>query len=413
MTFTIIIAIVGLILGGFTGLEKLFTLGFNKANQNKLLIAFAVTGGFALLATIFAGMGSYVGGIDARLSGSGYPDWLLEAIRLDRESLLRADAFRSFVFVALAFVTIYFGLKNNSVLKYSIMGIAFLVLIDMFFVDRRYLDSKDFTRNPEREFFAETAADKLLKTDPDNHFRVLYLPNPFNDARTSYHHRSIGGYHGAKLRRYQDIVENHLDTEMNELIEMVKAGNTSFTAQGVLNMLDTRYFIAGLDQKGIIPNGHANGAAWFVQAVKKVSSPDEELVDIGNANTKMIAVVDTTKFEVHDSEGYFTAGTIDLVQNYPNHLVYNVDASGQVFAIFSEIYYPEGWIATINGIEAPIIRANYLLRALEIPQGKHKVEFKFEPASYVIGNKIMMSFGLLMLIGALAILGFEIKRSMN
>ena len=413
VTFTIIIAIVGLILGGFTGLERLITLGLNKSNQNKLLIGFAVTGGFSLLAAIFAGMGSYVGGIDARLSGSGYPDWLIDAIRLDRESLLRADAFRSFIFVTLAFVAIFFGLKNNSILKYSIMGIAFLVLLDMFFVARRFLDADSFSRNPQREFFAETSADKLLKTDPDNHFRVLNLPNPFNDARTSYHHRSIGGYHGAKLRRYQDVIEHHLDTEMNEIIEMVKTGNASFTAQGVLNMLDTRYFIAGLDQKGIIPNGHANGAAWFVQAVKKVSSPDQELDDIGNANTKTIAVVDTTKFEVHDSEGYFTAGTIELVQNYPNHLVYDVDASGQVFAIFSEIYYLEGWTATINGNEAPIIRANYILRALEIPQGKHKVEFKFAPTSYVIGNNIMMGFGIMMLIGAASILAFEIRRSLN
>ena len=313
----------------------------------------------------------------------------MQAVRQDREALLRSDSFRSMIFVLMAAGAIWVALKKIVKPELAMLGLALLVLIDMFVVDKRLLKEDSFTRDPQRAFFAETEADKFIKTDKNNHYRVLYLQNPFNDARTSYHHRSIGGYHGAKMKRYQDLIEHQIQGEINDLIVKLRQGNVNFNSEGVLNMLDARYFIAGSRRGEVIGNQAANGAAWFIQQVRKVSTPDEELTDTGNANTKVIAVVNTSKFQIDDSEGYFTGGTIDLVQNKPNHLIYDVDAAGNAFAVFSEIYYPVGWTATIDGVEAEIIQANYVLRALEIPEGKHRVEFKFAPDSYTTGNKVM------------------------
>lgn len=411
VTFTIIITVFAMVLLGFTGLEKLLSDGWNKSSQKKLLIALGITGGFALVSALLAGMGSYVGGIDFRLS-QGAPDWFMQAIREDREALLRADSFRSLSFVLVASGLIWLGMKKLLNLNITLIGLAAFVLIDQFVVDKRLLKSDSFTRDPKREFFAETEADKFIKTDKNNHYRVLYLPNPFNDARTSYHHRSIGGYHGAKMRRYQDLIEAHLQPELQEVIVNLRNGNVNFNSQGVINMLDTRYFIAGSRQREVIGNEAANGPAWFVQQVKKVSTPDEELSDLGNANTKVVAIVNTSKFEINDSEGYFSGGTIELVQEKPNHLIYDVDAAGNAFAVFSEIYYPKGWTATIDGNQAEIIQANYVLRALEIPEGKHRVEFRYEPASYTVGNMVMWFSSILLIVLSLWI-GFRVWKTQS
>ncbi|MEM7299162.1 MAG: YfhO family protein, partial [Bacteroidota bacterium] len=132
----------------------------------------------------------------------------------------------------------------------------------------------------------------------------------------------------------------------------------------------------------------------------------------GNANTKVIAVVNTARFQIDDSEGYFSGGTIDLVQNKPNHLIYDIDAAGNAFAVFSEIYYPNGWTATIDGEEVEIIQANYVLRALEIPEGKHRVEFRYAPDSYTIGNKVMWAANILLILSFFAV-GFQEWRKMS
>ncbi len=409
VTFAIIIPIFCMIPLGFQGIEKLLSEGLTRQNQKKLLIAVSITAGFAFLAAVLAGMGNYVGGIDYRLSSAGYPDWFLQAIREDREALLRSDAFRSMIFILLAVGLIWAIIKKLLNENLALLGLVALVLLDMFLVDRRYLNSDNFQRNPERTFFTETEADKLIKTDKDNHYRVLYLLDPFNDARTSYHHRSIGGYHAAKMRRYQDVVENHLQDEIQEAIAKLRNKDGNFNSLGVLNMLNARYFMVGSAKGEVVGNASANGPAWFVQQVKKVSTPDEEIRDLGNANTKMVAIVNTNRFDVHDEEGYFTGGTIELTQNKPNHLIYNVNAAGNTFTVFSEIYYPKGWTATIDGIAAEIIQANYILRALEIPAGQHTVEFKYEPASYIIGNKVMWASNILLILIAVAHFFYEFK----
>ncbi len=410
VTFAIIIPIFCMPILGFQGLEKLLGQGLNKRNQKILFMAAIATAGFALIAALLAGVGSYVGGIDYRLSSLGYPGWFMQAIKEDREALLRSDGFRSMIFILLATGLIWFIVKKLLNEQVALFGFTILFLLDMFLVDRRYFDKENFSRSPERTFFTETEADKLIKTDKDNHFRVLYLLGPFTDARTSYHHRSIGGYHGAKMRRYQDVVENCLQDEIQEIIIKLRNRDQNFNSLGVINMLDTRYFLAGSARGEVIGNEAANGPAWFVQQVKKVLTPDEEIRDLPNANTKTIAIVNTSRFEVHDEEGYFTSGTIDLVQNRPNHLVYDVDTAGDAFAVFSEIYYPIGWTATIDGQEAEIIQANYILRALEIPEGKHTVEFRFEPDSYVIGNKVMWTANILLIIALAGVCFLEIKK---
>lgn len=407
VTFAIIISIFCMIPLGFQAVERLLQEGLTKQNQKKLFIAVGVSAGFALAAGLLAGMGSYVGGIDYRLSSAGYPDWFLQAVRQDREALLRSDAFRSMIFILLSAGLIWVIAKKLLNENVALLGIALLVLMDMFFVGRRYLNADNFQRSPERTFFTETEADKLIKTDRDNHYRVLYLLDPFNDARTSYHHRSIGGYHGAKMRRYQDVVENHLQDEIQEAIAKLRNKDGNFNSLGVINMLDTRYFMAGSAKGEVVGNESANGPAWFVQQVKKVATPDEEIRDLGNANTKIVAIVNTSRFDVHDEEGYFTGGTIELVQKKPNHLIYDVNAAGNAFAVFSEIYYPEGWSATIDGLEAEIIQANYILRALEIPEGQYTVEFKFEPDSYIVGNKVMWVCSILLVLSLVSFVILE------
>ena len=413
VTFAIVIPIFCMGIIGFKGLEQFLQEGWSKKNQKKLLIAAGSTAGFALAAALFAGVGSYVGGVDFRFSSAGYPDWFISAIRDDRESLLRSDAIRSMIFVLLATAIIWVALKKILDQKLALLALTLLVVIDMYSVDRRYLDNDSFNRSPERTFFEETEADKLLKTDPDNHFRVLNLLGPFNEAKTSYFHRSIGGYHGAKMRRYQDVIERCLQNEIQEAIIKLRNRDLNFNSLGVINMLDTRYFIAGSTRGEVIGNEAANGPAWFAQHVKRVSSPDEEISDLCNANTKTVAIVNTERFEINDQEGYFTGGTIDLVKNDPNHQIYEVDAAGNSFAVFSEIYYPVGWSATIDGVESEIIQANYILRALEIPEGKHTVEFKFQPASYHVGNKIMWASSIIMILVALGTLYVEIKKRLK
>ncbi|MEQ9424244.1 MAG: YfhO family protein [Cyclobacteriaceae bacterium] len=408
VTFSIIIAIFCMGLLGFQGLDKLLSEGLTKPNQRKLLIALGTTAGFALIAAIFAGVGRYEGSVDLQLAAS-VPDWYINAIRLDREALLRGDAFRSFMFVMLAASAIWLGIKNIIPLKFAILGLALLIVADMFFVDKRYLKEDAFRRNPARQFFSANEADRTILQDTDPNYRVFNLINPFNDARTSYHHRSIGGYHGAKMKRYQDLIERCLSVEQQEIMQMVQSRDFSFYSQDVINMLDARYFIAGPNKGHVIPNEYANGPAWFVPKIKKVNNADEEIEAIGNANTKTIAIVDVSKFPV-EKEDYFSGGTIEVVKNEPNQIVYEIDAAGESFALFSQIYYPEGWTATIDGVNTEILRANYVLRAMLIPEGKHTVEFNFEPASYTIGNTVMLICGVLLVLLIVVIGLLEIKK---
>ncbi|PTB95142.1 hypothetical protein C9994_11525, partial [Marivirga lumbricoides] len=269
------------------------------------------------------------------------------------------------------------------------------------------LNEENFKRDVKGAFFAPTEADQQILADK-THYRVLNLNNPFNEARTSYYHSSIGGYHGAKMRRYQDLIENHLQSEIGTAIEILRSGSTDFSELNVLNMLNTKYLKFG-DQAGqIVRNEAALGNAWFVKKVKKVSSPDEEISVLGEINTKNEAVINSERFNISGTN--FSDGTIELANYTPNDLLYKSSNSNAGLAIFSEIYYPKGWKAYIDGNEVDILQTNYVLRALEIPAGDHEIRFEFKPAAYYTGNKIMWGSSILLILLIIGSIVYSIKK---
>lgn len=394
VTMSLNIALLCMPLLGFLGLERLLSNGFDAKVQKKLLISFGVTGGLSLLFFLFAGMFNFNGAVDAQLAG--YPSWYLNALKADREAMMRGDALRSFIFIVLAAGLLWFYLKGKLGTSLLMFGIGLLILIDLWAVDKRYLTEENYVRPIRNAFFEATPADQRIMTDQDAHYRVLNLQNPWNDARTSYFHKSIGGYHGAKMRRYQDLIDRCINPEIGRLIEDFQSGSPNFESYNILNMLNAKYLLAGSEAESVFENPSAHGNAWFVENVVKVNSPDEEIAETCNVQTGRTAVIDASKFDVSQTE--FAQGTITLETYQPNKLVYQANVSGEGLAVFSEIYYPEGWKATIDGQSAEIIRVNYVLRALEIPEGQHTITFTFEPQSYVVGNKMMgISFILIVL----------------
>ena len=264
---------------------------------------------------------------------------------------------------------------------------------------------EDYQRRPKSQFFQLTAADQQVKKEADTHYRVLNLANAWGEARTSYHHSSLGGYHGAKMQRYQELIDYCLDDQKNQVIQKLRAGSIDFQGLNILNMLNTTYFMYGNEANTVVPNSAAFGNAWLINQVQKVNSADEEIAATCELPNQTAAIIDVSKFELSQTT-FDSNGSAILIEYQPNYLKYEVDAKGKSLVAFSEIYYPKGWIAKIDGNEVGHLRLNYVLRGLEVPTGKHVVEFEFRPDSYFIGNKIMVaSSGLLILLvlGALTI----------
>ena len=229
--------------------------------------------------------------------------------------------------------------------------------------------------NPSREF----APDTII----DGRYRVLNVQNPFNEAQTSYFHKSIGGYHGAKLRRYQDLIERQI----------------SNNNQQVLNMLNMRYLITGDAKQPVQRNPGALGNAWFVSQVKPVANPDAEMAALSTLSPATEAVVDASKFPQQPAATYDIAGSSIALTNYsPDELKYRYNATQAGLVVFSEIYYADGWQAFIDGKPVPHIRADYVLRALQVPAGAHTIEFKFEPKSYAVGNGVSLAASIALLL---------------
>jgi hypothetical protein len=404
VSMAITIALVLMPLLGFMGLEKLISEGLTKNNQKTLLLSAGIAGGISILIALVAGMFSFQGAVDAQLAQ--YPQWFLNALREDREAMMRSDAFRSFAFILIFSILIFLFLKQKLKTPLAFLLLGLTLLFDMWFVARRYMDSENFTRDPKREFFAETEADRLIKQDQALSFRVYNLMNPFQEARTSYHHYSIGGYHGAKMQRYQDMIERCISPQTNQLIQSLRKGDVSLQPYGSLNMLNARYLLAGTGRDAVILNEHALGNAWFVNEVLSVNNPDEEIVATCNINPAETAVIDVSKFALPNINQEETEGDIILEEFTPNYLRYQANTPTGGLAIFSEIYYPIGWNAFINGEPVEHLRANYILRALSLPAGEHTVEFRFQPQSYYIGNRVMLGFSILLiavLIGSIII----------
>jgi hypothetical protein len=259
------------------------------------------------------------------------------------------------------------------------------------------------TENP----FPMMPADQAILQDNDLYYRVLPLQNPFNDARASYYHKNVGGYHAAKLRRYQELIEHHLQPEMQKMVAGLQAGSaidSVFRQLPAINMLNTRYILFDLNQAPI-RNPLPLGNAWFVSDFKVVGNADDEIKAMESFDPAETAVVDQ-RFIDH-VQGITVAkdraGKIELTEYQPNFLKYEFSAANNQFTVFSDIFYDKGWNAYLNGEKVPHFRVNYVLRAMIVPAGQHTIEFKFEPKSYYTGNKVSLASSLLLI---LAIIGY-------
>tara|TARA_B100001250_G_scaffold59724_1_gene46537 strand:+ start:3137 stop:5536 length:2400 start_codon:yes stop_codon:yes gene_type:complete len=367
---------------GFVALNRFLNSNGNTtkdfSKERALKLAFYIVGGlalfFALMPSLFF---DFVGAQDLNLEKNGWP---IDALQSDRKELLSSDAWRSFIFIALTFVTLWLFLKNKIKSVHVILIVGLLVLADMWTINKRYLNEDHFARKRNlKQPYQPTPANNQILADKDPNFRVFNQSvSTFNDASTSYFHKSIGGYHGAKLKRYQELIENH-----------ISRGNMA-----VLNMLNTKYFIS---QKGKVQrNAAAMGNSWFVNEINIVEDADAEIVALNEFNPSNSAIVDQRfREQVVDSldnEG----ATIVLTDYKPNYLGYISNSPKDGIAIFSEIYYDKGWNAYIDGELKPHFRANYVLRGMSIPAGSHVVEFKFEPSTYIIGEKVSLTSSIIL-----------------
>ena len=340
------------------GMLALRALLKKEVELKHIYIATGITGGLCLLMALFPGLaGGFTAKMDAQL-----PEWLSECLIEDRRAMLTSDAWRSLCFILFAAVGAFAYLKiekMRSGIVIALMGV--LILADLWTVDKRFLNDDHFVPK-KRNLVTMTEADKQILADKDPNYRVLNLTtSTFNDAQTSYFHKSVGGYSPAKLRRYQDIIDYYF------------AGNINMN---VLNMLNTRYVIT---QQGVQYNPEAFGNAWFVQNIDWVNNPNEEIAAIGNIDLLQKAVIDTCwRTKVSDGLAMTQPASIRLT-NYanPGNLFYESENTEDGLAVFSEVYY-KTWKAFIDGKEVPVLRANYILRAIEVPAGKHTIEFRCE-----------------------------------
>ncbi|WP_111672010.1 YfhO family protein [Algoriphagus litoralis] len=384
---------------GMISLERLV----KKGELKPLLLAGGIVGGVVLILAVASGaFFRFEGAADA-----SFPEWLATAIQADRKAMLSASAWKSLAFIASAVGLVYFHLKGKVSDLMLGIGLIALISVDVWTINRRYLNAESFQGNPSRQFFAETPAEKSIASD-EGYFRVLPLTEGLTQgARTSYRFNSIGGYHGAKLRRYQDLVEHQIQPELEAFIAKAQEGNFDWESTGVINMLNTKYLIAGAEANAVFENPEANGAAWIPTEIVSVGSNQEEIDTLGEINTKTQATLNTEEFGQIPAG----AGQISLKSTNPDKITYQASMSQGGLAVFSEVHYPKGWTATIDGKEAPIVRVNYLLRGLEIPAGEHEVVFTFAPSSFYATKTPTVIFQYLILLTLIAGVFFTYKES--
>lgn len=378
-----------------------------------------ITGGLALLFLVLPSLaGNFSSPNDVRtiqaISGNNQQvqqmlmSSLPAALEADREAMLRLDAFRSLVLILLSAGLIYlYKIRMQKLNINLVIGIfGLLILVDMWPVNKRFLDDDNFEsiKRFEQPYTATAADQAILQTTGLNE-RVLNLTtSTFQDARTSYFHPSLGGYHGAKMRRYQDLIDTRLVDEMTILIGGLQRQDFSIidstlSELSVINMLNTRFIIIN-PESAPLTNRHAMGNSWFVNEVVPAANADEELKMISTTDLGRIAVADEKFFSQIENTSFEgnSADQIDLVAYQPNKLTYRYSASSERFAVFSEIFYEKGWNAYIDGEPAEHIRVDYLLRGMVVPAGEHEVVFEFRPRSYYGGEGVSFAGSLILLL---------------
>lgn len=399
VSMTLVIAEVCMPLLAFLALAEIFknpdTL---KQNRRYVYISFGITGGLCLLfyimpQTFFSFLSQsetiQFQQLQSESDGAIYKLFADELAKV-RVAIFRADTIRSFFFITIAAALILLNINGKLNVKYMFAGLALFVVVDMYTIDKRYLNNDNFIdkRRVDRPFVM-TDADKQILQDKSLDYRVINLTvSTFNDASTSYFHKSVGGYHGAKLRRYQDVIDQYLSKHDLNYWKM-------------LNMLNTKYIIYQKDQQRMVSkNYEAFGNAWIVGDINWVGTPNEEIDAIADTDVKNVAIVNK---EFANLVGNFKAtpaeGTIQLVDYKPNELRYTFDSSKDELVVFSEIWTKQGWMMWIDGVESPLLRANYILRAAVVPAGQHEIVMRYEPSIWRIGNTVQFITSLLILLG--------------
>lgn len=406
-SMTLVIVFLLMPLMGMMALD--YVLKYRDAEKAKikkaLLNSLYISGGlFLLIALLGPAFFSFEGPNDQRLAQNPQ---LLDLILEDRQALARASAFRSLLLAGFCFLAVYLFVQKRISKVLGLVIISGLVIFDLWSFDKQHLNNEDWVRpSVYEQAFTESTADRSILQDK-GYYRVFNLNNPFNDALTSYYHKAIGGYHGAKLQRYQELYENVLINEQNMVIQQLgknQGQNMDQVFQGtpVLNMLNGKYVIYN-PQAPAIKNPYANGAAWFVRDIKIENTARELLDELGQINTSQTALVHQNFAGDVSEKSFSPSGKIELKKYSPNEISYTSSSSGEQFAVFSEIYYrgkEHDWQAYIDDKPVDHIRVNYVLRGMYIPAGDHEIRFEFKPKAYYAGNTISLisSIALLLVI---------------
>ena len=418
VSMTLVATGFGMTLMAILALKEVFN---EKTDKQKLirpvLISAAIVGGIALIFALIPSLsGDFISPADGQYTGNNA--FLKETLPLDRASLLWGDAFRSLLFVILAAGVIWLYAKNYLKTKVGYVLLGALILFDLVPVAKRYLNDDSFQRPRHIEtLITPSKADNFILQDKSQ-FRVLDgTANIFNDATPSYFHKNIGGYHAAKLRRYQELINMQLDKEIGKLFATFGRAtssqiiNNTMDSLGVLNMLNMKYLIYSKEAAPII-NVHANGNAWLVNNIRIAENANEEMRLVGEINTKKEMVVDKSfASQLPVKAETDTTARIALTKYEPNDLVYHFSSKTNQVAVFSEIYYEKGWNAYINVNKVPYVRANYLLRAMPLKAGNYDIEYKFEPKSYNAGNLIALISSLLLILSLVGYIFWQWKNS--
>ena len=400
-----------------------------KPRMKYVLISFLLTGGIAMLFSLMpsAFFGSFISSGEMNALRNGLPQEYLAPLVTNltemRQAVFTADCLRSF-YIILAGTGILLSVAFGKLKKeYAVGIILVLCLVDMWTVNKRYLNNEMFVNKSERDApQAKTNTDEFILQDTSDHrnYRVLNLAsNTFNENETSYYHKSIGGYHAAKLRRYQDLIDVYLTKEMQDMMpaianaagDMTKVNGDSIFP--VLNMLNMRYAIMPLQGGETVPvkNPYAYGNAWFVDEVKYVENANQEMDALGKLSLRHQAVADQKfKEQLGEAKVQDDTSVVTLTAYEPNHLTYNVQSGKGGVVVFSEIYYP-GWTATVDGRPAELGRVDYVLRAMQVAPGTHQVELMFYPKSINTTETIAYLAYAVLLIVILLIAYFEWKKN--
>lgn len=399
----LVVAMLTLPLLGFIALRKLF---YEETDTVEALKALKWGGGLAAgLALLFALLGGslfdFEGLRDDAFANAGLLGDLIE----DRKSMMRADAWRSFIFVALAGGSLWAFVTGKIKREVALGALALLLVVDLWTVNKRYLNDDDFVSKRQMDNpFAPTQADMQIMQDTDPNYRVYHLGERLDaGARTAYFHKSLGGYHPAKLKRYQELVDNQINQRN----------------QAVINMLNVKYFIVPDQNTGQVRaqgNPGNLGDAWFVENVQLVPDADAEMLAMNDFDPATTAIVNERYAEQLSGvqpQADPTAA-VNLQEIKSNYLKYQTTATKEQVLIMSEIYFGyegRGWVAYIDGEKAPHFQANYVLRGMVVPAGTHTVEFKFEPTLYYTGEKISLASSAILLLGSLALLFFQWRKT--